>query len=108
MSRKESAVRGDPTDDTGNRVQGQDDQGREEMSTSLNSEAGPGAGIQSIPAHQASVSGQGSGSGKRNKSWRMRKQTETYSLTTLQQTLTPKPRKAKAQKAKGVKTSGSE
>ena len=78
------------------------------MSASLNSEAGPGAGMQSTPAHQASVSGQGSGSGKKGKSSHTRKQMETYSLTTRQQTLTPKPRKAKAWKAKGVKTSGSE
>ncbi len=72
MSRKESAVRGDPTDDTGNPVLGQDDQGREEMFASLNSEAGPGpgAGVQSTPVQQASVSAQGSGSGKRNKSSR--------------------------------------
>ncbi len=108
MSRKESAVRGVPTDDTGSPVRGQDDQGKEEMSASLNSEAGPGAGVQSNPAHQASVSGQGSGSEKRNKSSRSRKQMKTYSLTTHQQTLTPKPRKAKARKTKGVKTSGSE
>ncbi len=59
MSRKGSAVRGDPTDDTGNPVLGQDDQEREEMPASLNSEAGLGAGVQSTPAHQASVSGQG-------------------------------------------------
>ncbi len=78
------------------------------MSASLNSEAGPGAGVQSTPAHPAPVSRQGSGSGKKGKSSRTRKQTETYSLTTHQQTLTPKPRKAKARKAKGVKTSGSE
>ncbi len=44
MSRKGSAVRGDPTDNTGNPVLGQDDQEREEISASLNSEAGPGAG----------------------------------------------------------------
>ncbi len=64
--------------------------------------------MQSTPAHQASVSGQGSGSGKKGKSLRTRKQTETYSLTTRQQTLTLKPRKAKTRKAKGLKTSGSE
>ncbi len=108
MSRKESAVRGDPTDDTGNPVREQDDQGREEMSESLNSEDGPGAGVQSTPVQQASLSGQGSGSGKRNKSSRSRKHMETYSLTTRQQKPTPKPKKAKARKAKGVKTSGSE
>ncbi len=108
MSRKESAVRGDPTDDTGNPVRGQDDQVRDEMSASQNSGAGPGAGVQSTPAQQASVSGQGSGSGKRNKSSCTRKQTETYSLTTRQQKLAPKPRKAKTRKVKGVKTSDSE
>ncbi len=78
------------------------------MSASLNSGAGPGAGVQSTPVQQTSVSGQGSGSGKRNRSSRSRKQTETYSLTTRQQKLTPKPRKAKARNAKGVKASGSE
>ncbi len=78
------------------------------MSASLNSEAGPRAGMQSTPVRQGSVSGQGSRSGKRNKSSRLCKQTETYSLTTRQQKLTPKPRKAKARNAKGVKTSGSE
>ncbi len=78
------------------------------MSASLNSEAGLGAGVQSTPVQQASVSGQGSGSGKRNKSLRSRKQMETYSVTTRQQKLTPKPRKAKARNVKGVKASGSE
>ncbi len=47
MSRKGSAVRGDPTDDIGNPVLEQDDQGREEMSTSLNSGTEHGAGVQS-------------------------------------------------------------
>ncbi len=93
---------------TGSPVRGQDDQGRDEMPASLNSEAGPGAGVQSTPAQQASVSEQGSRSGKRNKSSHTRKQTETYSLTTHQQKLTPKTRKAKTRKAKGVKTSDSE
>ncbi len=105
MSRKESAVRGDPTDDTGSPVRGQDDQGREEMSASLNSEAGPGAGVPSTPPQQASVSGQGSGSGKRNKSSHSRKQTQTDHASVDADT---KSRKAKAQKAKGIKTSGSE
>ncbi len=59
MSRKGSAVRGDPTDDTGNPVLGQDDQEWEEMSASLNSGAGLGAGVQSTPVQQTSVSGQG-------------------------------------------------
>ncbi len=108
MSRKESAVKGNPTDDTGNPVRGQDDQVRDKMSASQNSEAGREAGVPSTPAQQASVSGQGSGSGKRSKSSRTRKQTETYSLTTRQRELAPKARKAKARKAKGVKTSGSE
>ncbi len=103
MSRKASAVRGDPTDDTGNPVSGQDDQGREEMSASLNSGAEDGAGVQSTPTQPPPVSGQGSGSGKRKKSTRSRKQTETYSLTTHQQT--PKPRKAKARNVRGVKAS---
>ncbi len=58
MSRKESAVRGDSTDDTGSPVRGQDDQGREEMSVSLNSEAGPSVGVQSTSARQPPVSGQ--------------------------------------------------
>ncbi len=108
MSQKGSAVRGDPTDDTGNPVLGQDDQEREEMSASLNSGAEPGVGIQSTSTQPTPVSGQGSGSGKRGRSSRSRKQTETYSLTTRQQKLTPKTRKAKARTAKGVKASGTE
>ncbi len=103
MSRKASAVRGDPTDDTGNPVLGQDDQEREEMSASLNSEAEAGAGVQSTPTQPPPVSGQGNGSGKRKKSTHSLKQTETYSLTTRQQT--PKPRKAKARNPRGVKAS---
>ncbi len=78
------------------------------MSVSLNSEAGLGVGVQSTSAHQAPVSGQESGPGKKGKSLRMRKQMKTYSLTTRQQELTPKARKAKARKVKGVKTSGSD
>ena len=78
------------------------------MSASLNSGAGPSVGMQSTSARQTSVSGQESGRGKKGKSLRTPKQTETYSLTTRQRELPPKPRKAKAQKAKGVKTSGSE
>ncbi len=108
MSRKGSTVRGDPTDDTGSPVRGQDEQGRDGMSASLNSEAGPEVGVQSTPARQAPVSRQGSGSGKKGKSSRMRKQMETYSLTTRHRELAPKARKTKARKAKGVKTSGSE
>ncbi len=108
MSRKASAVRGDPTDDTGSLVLGQDDQGREEMSASLNSGAETGAGVQSTSTQPTPVSGQGSGSGKRGRSARSRKQTETYSLTTRQQKLTPKIRKTKARTAKGVKASGTE
>ena len=68
MSRKESAVRGDPTDDTGSPVRGQDDQGREEMSASLNSGAGPSADVQSASARQTPVPGQESGRGKKGKS----------------------------------------
>ncbi len=111
MSRKASAVRGDPTDDTGSPVLGQDDQGREEVSTSPNSGAEPGAGVQSTPTQPTPVSVQGSGSGKRKKSHSRKQtetyslQTETYSLTTRQQKLTPKPRKTKARNAKGVKAS---
>ncbi len=108
MSRRGSAVRGDPTDDTGNPVLRQDDQEREEMSASLNSGAEPGAGIQSTSFQPTPVSGQGNGSGKRGRSSRSRKQMETYSLTTRQQKLTPKTRKAKARTAKGVKASGTE
>ncbi len=108
MSRKGSTVRGDPTEDTGSPVQGQDDQGRDEMSASLNSEAGLGVGVQSTSAHQAPVSGQESGPGRKSKSLHMRRQTTTYSLTTRQQELTLKPRKANTRKAEGVKTSGSE
>ncbi len=73
------------------------------MSASLNSGAEAGAGVQSTPTQPPPVSGQGSGSGKRKTSTRSRKQTETYSLTTRQQT--PKPRKAKARNARGVKAS---
>ncbi len=105
MSRNRSAVRGDPTDDTGSPVLGQDGQGREEMSASLTSGAEPGAGVQSTSTQPTPVSGQGSGSGKRKKSSRSRKQMETYSLTTRQQKLTPKLRKTKARNAKGVKAS---
>ncbi len=108
MSRKESAVRGDPTDDTGSPVLGQDVQGREEMSASLNSGAEPGAGVQSTSTQPTPVSGQGSGSGKRGRSARLHKQMETYSLTTRQQKPTPKTRKDKARAAKGVKASGTE
>ncbi len=108
MSRKESTVRGDPTEDTESPVQGQDDQGREEMSASLNSEAGPSVGVQSTSARQTPVSRQESGRGRTGKSSRTCKQTKTNSLNTCQQELAPKPRKAKARKAKGVKTSGSE
>ena len=78
------------------------------MSASLNSGAEPSVGVQSTSAHQPPVSGQESGCGKKDKSLRMRKQTKTYSLTTRQQELAQKPRKAKARKAKGVKTSGSD
>ncbi len=108
MSRKGSTVRGDPTKDTESPVQGQDDQGRDEMSASMNSEAGLGVGVQSTSAHQAPVSGQESGHGKKGKSLRTCKQMKTYSLTTCQRELAPNPRKAKVQKAKGVKTSGSD
>ncbi len=103
MSRKGSAVNGYPTDGTGSPVLGQDNQGREEMSASLNSGAEPGAGVQSTPTQPPPVSGQGSRYGKRKKSTRSRKQTETISLTTRQQT--PKPRKAKVKTARGVKAS---
>ncbi len=74
------------------------------MSASLNSGAGPGAGVQSIPTQSSPISGQRSGSGTRKRSTCSHKNTETYSLTTRQQT--PKARKAKARNAKGVKTSG--
>ncbi len=73
------------------------------MSASLNSGAEVRTGIQSTPTQPPPVSGQGSGSRKRKKSTRSRKTTETYSLTTRQQT--PKPRKAKAKNARGVKAS---
>ncbi len=108
MSRKESTVGGDPTEDTGSPVRGQDDQGREAMSASLDSGAGPSVGVQSTSARQTPVSGQERGCGKKGGLLRTRKQTTTYSLTTRQQELALKPRKAKTQKAKGVKTSGSE
>ncbi len=56
MSQNGSAVRGDPTDDTGNPVIGQDDQEREEMSASLNSGAGTEAGVQSTSTQPTPVS----------------------------------------------------
>ncbi len=107
MSVKESAVRGDPTEDTGSPVQGQDDQGREEMSASLNSEARPSVDVQSTSARQTPFSRQECGRGKKGGSLRTRKQTTTYSLTTRQQETPPKTRKAKTRKAKSVKTSRS-
>ncbi len=108
MSGKESVVRGDPTEDTESPFRGQDDQGREEMSASPNSEAGLSVDVQSTSAHQTPVSGQERGRGKKGGSLRTRRQTTTYSLTTRQQETPPKTRKAKAQKARGVKTSGSD
>ncbi len=75
------------------------------MSASLNSEAESGIGVQSTSAHNTPVSGQESGHGKKSKSSRTHKQMKTYSLTTRQQELAPKTRKAKARKPKGVKTS---
>ncbi len=108
MSRKASAVSGDPTDDTGSPVLGQDDQGREEMSASLNSGAGPEAGVQSTSTQPTPVSGQEGGSGKRGRSAHLHKQMETYSRNTHQQKLTPKTRKTKTRTAKGVKAFGTE
>ena len=108
MSRKGSTVRGDPTEDTGSPVRGQDDQGREEMSASLNSGAGMSVGVQSTSDHKAPVSGREQGRTKGSVSSRTRKQTTTTYLTAGQRGLAQKPRKAKTRKAKGVKTSGSE
>ena len=108
MSGKESAVRGDPTDDTGSPVRGQDDQGGEEMSASLNPEVGTSVDVQSTSTRENPVSGQERGRGKKPGSLHMRKQTTTYSLTTRQQETPPKTRKARARKARGVKASGSD
>ncbi len=105
MSRKGSKVRGDPTEDTGSPVRGQDDQGREEMSASLNSGAGMSVGVQSTSDHKAPVSGREQGRTKGSVSSRTRKQTTTTYLTAGQRGLAQKPRKAKTRKAKGVKTS---
>ncbi len=54
MSRKESRVGGDPTESTGSPVQGQNNQEREEISASLNSEAE----TSETSDRQAPVSGQ--------------------------------------------------
>ncbi len=78
------------------------------MSVSLNPGAGPSVGMQSTSARQTPVSGQECGHGKKGGSLLTHKQTTTYSLTTHQQELAQKPRKAMTQKSKGVKTSGSE
>ncbi len=65
-------------------------------------------GEQSTSARQTPVSGQESGRWTKGRSSRTCKQMKTYSLTTHQQELAQKPRKAKTRKAKGVKTSGSD
>ncbi len=77
------------------------------MSASLNSGAGPSVGVQSTSDCQTPVSGQERGRGKKGGSSHTHKQTMTYSLTTRYQELVQKPRKAKTQKSKGVKASGS-
>ena len=107
ISRKESRVGGDPTESTGSPVRGQDNQESEGMSASLNSGAGPSVGVQSTSERHAPVSGQEQGRAKGGVSSRTLKRKTTISLTTRQQELAQKPRKAKTRKSKGVKASGS-
>ncbi len=54
---------GDPVEDTGSPAQEPDNQEREEMFESPNSEVARGSDVQSTPGHQASVSGQKQGHG---------------------------------------------
>ncbi len=56
MSRKGSRVGGDPVDGTGSTARESDDQEREGMSESLNSEAGRGSDVQSASNRQALLS----------------------------------------------------
>ncbi len=78
------------------------------MSKSLNSGAGRASDVQSTSDRQASVSGQKQGCVGGSVSSRTRKQMTTiYSLTAGQQGMALKPKKAKSQKPRGVKASGS-
>ncbi len=77
------------------------------MSESLNSDVGRGAGMQSTPDHQASVSGQEQDCVGGSVSSHTRKQTTTTYLTAGQWEMAQKPKKAKSQKSRGVKASGS-
>ncbi len=105
MSRKESTVGGAPAESIGSPVRGQDNQESEGMSASLNSGAGTSVGVQSTSDRQTPVSGQEQSCAKGGVSSHMRKRTTTVSLTTRQQELAQKPRKAKTQKSRDVKAS---
>ncbi len=108
MSRKESVVGGVPIESTGIPAHESNDQEREEMSESLNSEAGWGADMQSTPDRQASVSGQEqSRVGGSVSSCTRKQKTLTYYLTASQWEMALRPKKAKSRKSRGVKTSGS-
>ncbi len=108
MSRKGSRVGGDPVESTGSPARESDDQEREGMSESLNSETGRGAEVLSTPDCQTSASGQEQGSVGSSVSLRTSKQTMlTYYLTAGQQGMALKPNKVKSRKSRGVKASGS-
>ncbi len=79
MSRKGSRVAGDPVESTGSYAWELDDQEREGISKSLNSEAGNCAGMQSTPDRQTPVSGQEPGHVGGSVSSRTRRQTTQIS-----------------------------
>ncbi len=89
---------------TGSPAREPDDQEREEMSESPNSEAEREYDLQSTSDRQASVSGQKQGHGSGAVSSHTRKKT-TYSLTDGQRGMAQKPKKAKSRKPRGIKTS---
>ncbi len=107
MSQKGCRVGGDPLRVLWNPARESDDQEREGLSESLNSEAGTGAGMQSTPDRQASVSGQEQGSvGGSVSSHTCKQMTKTYALTAGQRGMAQRMKKAKSQKSRGVKASG--
>ncbi len=91
---------------TGSSAREPDNQEREEMLESLNSDAEGGADVQSISDRQASVSGRKQGHSGGAVSSRTRKKL-TVSLTGGQKGMAKKQKKAKSRKPRGVKTSGS-
>ncbi len=95
MSRKESRVGGDLTESTGSSVRGQDNQEREGMSASPNSEAGTSVGMQSTSDREAPASVQEQSRAKGGVSSCTQKRTRIISLTAGQQGLAQKLRKAK-------------